>query len=80
MTTSVVYAEEQNITKSTAIRMPTVHVFGGLFLQAFRDGVAAVGNYGDLYARTVQSILPREGGNWLNTAPFGPEQVAFPLV
>jgi hypothetical protein len=84
MTTSVVYAEEQNITKSTAIQMPTVTVFGDSFMQAFqqsfRDCVAGVGNYGELYARTLQSLLPREGGNLLNTAPFGPQQAAFPLV
>ena len=81
MVMAVVYAEEQGISSSNAVEMPTVTSFGTTYIQSFRDCIAAIGNYGDIYDRTLASTLPRTGGNMLNTDPsFGPQQVAFPLV
>ncbi|CAB9516483.1 Putative amino-acid ABC transporter-binding protein YhdW [Seminavis robusta] len=76
---ALIYAEENNITSSNAIEMPTVNLFGVAYVQALRDCISAVGNYGDLYEQTLGSIIPRSGGNLLNQRPFGSQQVAYPL-
>ena len=80
VTTSVIYAEEHGITSSNAIEMPALSLFGNQYLQSFRDCISGVGNYGEIYNRTLQSIIPRSGGNLVNTAPYGPQQVAYPII
>ncbi|CAB9515240.1 Putative amino-acid ABC transporter-binding protein YhdW [Seminavis robusta] len=76
---ALIYAEEQSITSSNAIEMPTVNVFGVGYVQCFRDLIGAIGNYGDLYNTSLATVLPRSGGNLLNKAPYSPQQEAFPL-
>ena len=59
--------------------MPVVSLFGEERKQMFRDAVYAVGNYGEIYNRTLESIIPREGRNLLNTNPVGPQQLPLPI-
>jgi len=63
---STFYAEENGITKSTQNQMPIVESFGSGFTRMFRDAILAVGNYGEMYDRSVEKVIPREGRNMLN--------------
>jgi hypothetical protein len=78
--TAIVYAEENGIDSSSAIAMPPVSFFGGSLLQCFRDCIAAVGNYGEIYNRTIGGDVPRSGANRLNSVPYDHQQVGYPLV
>lgn len=80
MNQAIVYAEEEGISFSNAIEMPIVNLFGLAYAQSFRDCIASVGNYADIYERTLGPQWPRSGGNLLNTVPFEPQQVAYPLL
>ena len=74
------YAEEQGITKETAHKeLPAVNLFGPLYRDMLRNAIQAVGNYGDIYARNVQDIVPRSGLNLLNTNN-GPQFYPLPGV
>uniref|UniRef100_A0A7S4J4M7 Solute-binding protein family 3/N-terminal domain-containing protein n=1 Tax=Odontella aurita TaxID=265563 RepID=A0A7S4J4M7_9STRA len=65
-------AEEQNITQATASLFPEVNFsFTGLNSTMFRNVIAAVGNYGELYDRRLQAILPRESINEINIGDSG---------
>lgn len=77
---AIIFAEEEGLNSEAAILIPPVPFFGDFLLQSFRDTIAAVGNYGEIYNRTMTALLPRDGGNFLNVAPFGPQQVAYPFV
>ena len=75
--------EKESATKeNTAVDSPDTPVVKKQqdLEQALRDAVSAVGNYGEIYDRNLQSLIPRSGGNLLNEAPYGPQQVALPLV
>ena len=78
--TALVYAEENGIDSTMAIEMPPVSLFGESLFQCFRDSIAGVGNYGEIYNRTIGTSVPRLGANLLNVAPYGPQQVGYPLV
>jgi len=71
------YAEEKGITKSRQNQMPIVESFGSDFSRMFRDAILAVGNYGEMYSRNVENVIPRNGRNMLNFDPVGPQH--FPL-
>lgn len=74
------YAEEQGISKTTANdELPAVNLFGPLYRNMLRNAVQAVGNYGDIYARNVESIVPRSGLNLLNTEN-GPQFYPLPGI
>lgn len=63
---ATVQAEESSISFETSIEMPVVQLFGKQFKQMFRDCISAVGNYGDIYNRTLEATVPRVGRNRLN--------------
>lgn len=63
---ALVVAEAYNITQSTADALPETTIFGEQYRNMFRDAVAAVGNYGELYSRYMEIHSPREGLNLLN--------------
>jgi len=70
-------AEEEYITQKMSDEMDGISVFGPSFVEMYRHAIGAVGNYGEIYSRHVESIEPRQGRNLLNTNPFGPQQVSF---
>ena len=70
------YAEEQGITRATASEMPRVSLFGSQYIRMFEHVIATVGNYGEIYARNIDS--PRAGGNVLNGSPNGPQHFVPP--
>mmetsp|Transcript_23720 Transcript_23720/g.55275 ORF Transcript_23720/g.55275 Transcript_23720/m.55275 type:complete len:211 (-) Transcript_23720:110-742(-) len=70
---STIYAEEQGITQANGNSMPTSSLFGTQFFRAFGLAIEAVGNYGEIYQRNLESLVPRSGGNRLNEPPFGPQ-------
>ena len=74
----IFYANEQNITQATAETMPASNAFSQQYARLFRDSVAAVGSYAEIYQRNVQADLPRGGPNLLNVNPIGPEQYPLP--
>lgn len=79
---ALIYAEEQEITFTNATMMPVVNMFGDHLKQMLIDLVASVGNYGDIYRRTLESSgIPRSGRNQLNdlNSGLGPQQFSLPL-
>jgi len=74
---STFYAEELNITLARAKEMPSTNLFGPLYRDMFKDAVQAVGNYGEIYSRNVETIVPRNGLNLLNSGN-SPQVYAFP--
>ena len=77
---STFYAEEEQIQRFNANRMPETQLFGPSLTRMFRDAILAVGNYGEMYFRNVEdvNIHPRLGSrNMLNSMPFGPQH--YPL-
>lgn len=75
---ALLMAEEEGITKDTASRMGITDVFGPDYERMFINAVEAVGNYGEMYARHLEAIVPREGLNLINqdtgliySHPFG---------
>ena len=61
-------------------------VFGDQFKTMFIDAVAAVGNFGEMYARYLENYVPRQGMNLINLGntpliyshPFGEQQSVGP--
>lgn len=74
----IFYAEEQGITRSTSNKMPVINLFGPLYAKFLQDTVAAVGSYGEIYDRHVQSEIPRTGIHLLNVNPLGPQHYPLP--
>jgi hypothetical protein len=72
------YAEEKGITQATSTRMPVVDLFGRLNFRIFRDAVAAVGSFQQIYQRNAQAYVPRRGLNLLNQNPLGPQHYPNP--
>lgn len=75
VTSGLFYADEQNITQTTASRMPTTNLFGTGLSTFLRDSVGAVGSFAQVYDRNVQAEYHRSGLNLLNTG--GPEVFGF---
>ena len=70
MISSTIYAEENNITQTTAGEMTLLELFGGTYRQALRDLIVSIGNYAEIYQRNMESFLPRANNtrNTLNDA------------
>lgn len=66
------FAEERAITKARSTDMPLVNFFGSNLTGMFQHAISAVGNYGEMFNRTVK--IPRQMRNKLNVNPFGPQQ------
>ncbi|CAB9530197.1 Putative amino-acid ABC transporter-binding protein YhdW [Seminavis robusta] len=62
----LIYAEEHNISTEDAATMPSVDLFGPEYAQMLRLMVLNFGNYGDLYERNLEGLIPRQGHNKLN--------------
>ena len=60
-------AEEQGITQDNAATLPIVSVFGDRFENMFIDAVATVGNYGEIYRRHLEPLIPRQVLDTINT-------------
>mmetsp|Transcript_2794 Transcript_2794/g.4088 ORF Transcript_2794/g.4088 Transcript_2794/m.4088 type:complete len:121 (+) Transcript_2794:11-373(+) len=70
-------AEDKLIAKEIFGDMVDVFAFGSNFKGMHRHAISAVGNYGEIYSRSVESIVPRKGRNLLNTNPFGPQLYSY---
>lgn len=64
-------AEEQSILKVDAARFETNPDLGESFTLQFQNAIAAVGNYGEVYARHLERILPRGDVNKINEENSG---------
>ena len=51
-------AEEDSFSQSTASSFSKTDVFGAGFEDLFVNALGAVGNYGEMYARNLESIIP----------------------
>jgi hypothetical protein len=71
-------AEEQGTTQTTAENMGTFGLLGEEFENLFIDAVGASGNYGEIYARNMESIVPRGGLNSINSGDTG-RHYSFPF-
>ena len=72
---AIIYADERGITQDNAKAMPRVNLFQPLISNdaIFRNIIAAVGNYQEIWDRhTNPQGLLRGGRNLLNRLPFGP--------
>jgi ABC-type amino acid transport substrate-binding protein len=68
---SLVTAEKQGITNVTAPDFYTTTLFGKRFENMFIDAIGVVGNYGQIYEKHLERILPREGPNLINNGSTG---------
>jgi hypothetical protein len=68
---ALIAAEENNITQATANQFPQTNVFGEEYKDMFRHALAQVGNFGEIYERTVEKIMPRAEINRLNDGTTG---------
>jgi ABC-type amino acid transport substrate-binding protein len=64
-------AEAMNITQDRAEEFPSTLVFGDMYKDMFGHAIAAVGNYGEMYARGLESRIPRQGMNLINDGTNG---------
>jgi ABC-type amino acid transport substrate-binding protein len=76
---ALVFAEEEGITSEISANMPVVTLFGERLKQAFRDCIASVGSFAELYNNTLQEFIPRAGANRLNEHLKGAQMVPIPL-
>ena len=60
---ALVAAEALGITQDTAHLFPTTNLFGEDKSTIFQDAIAAAGNYGELYSRHWEAIIPRTEGS-----------------
>lgn len=73
------YAEEEGITQATSSKMPYNYLFGGELERSFRDAVAAVGNYGEIFERHAAATgIKRLGQNQLNQYPYQAQLNSYP--
>lgn len=77
--TSTFYAEEQGINQTDAEEMPSTNLFGPLYTRMLKGAVGAVGNHGEIYARSLEVVVPRGGLNTLNDGS-GPQIYALPGI
>ena len=54
------------------------NLFGAGYTTMFQNAIAAVGNYGEMYERSLTELLPRSGLNTLNRGTTG-ELYSMPL-
>ena len=83
---TLVQAEELGIIKSMASSMASIDVFSENFRHMFQNAVGANGNFGEIYNKNLEDVLPR--GNGMNRAnrnsgmiysfPFGNNQTQGP--
>jgi general L-amino acid transport system substrate-binding protein len=64
-------ADETGTTQSTAQDMGTFDLLGEEFENLFIRAVEASGNYGEIYARNMESIVPRGGLNSISSGDSG---------
>ena len=76
------YAEEKEITKYNTNEMPLVRLYAKEFVpMLLRDIILVVGNYAEIYARNVESYIPRAGLNMLNDRRRpGPQHYPLPGI
>ena len=55
--------------QENAKTMPIVELFGSDLESMFQNVVSSIGNYGEIYTRNLEQILPRSGPNRLNRNP-----------
>ena len=60
------YAEEAGLSSDDVGHMPLVDLFGVKYSRMFRYVILELGNYADIYARNMGSVIPRSGANKLN--------------
>ena len=75
-----IYAEENSVSSWNAGQMPVVGLFGQGLKQMLADTIIGVGNYGDIYNRSLSTVMPRSGRNLLNLNLENPQQFGLPLV
>lgn len=69
---SLLHAEKENITMATAVSFAqTGEDFGDDYKDMFKNALAAVGNYGEIYAKHLESISPRLTVNMINDGETG---------
>jgi ABC-type amino acid transport substrate-binding protein len=67
-------AEEQKITQDRAsffVKNTTFTMFGEQFANMFPNAIAEVGNYGEIYQRYLEDIVPRKAVNTINNGTSG---------
>lgn len=62
---AIVFAEQNGMGKATSNSMPTVGLYGSNFNRLFRNVIAAVGSYNEIYERNLEDLIPRQGLNLL---------------
>lgn len=68
----LLYAEDQGITKETAAaKMKQTNVFGIEHRDMFRHSIRTVGNYGDLFSRWLEPLVPRPRTDQINDGMSG---------
>jgi len=80
VTMAPIYAEENGITQETSDDMPLVNLFGTDLERLLRDAIHAVGNYDEMYRRTLGQDATRAGLNTLNVFPYGPQYYPLPCA
>ena len=68
---ALLVAEEEGITDRTANILGTTDVFGDDYRRMFINAVEVVGNYGDIYRRHLEAIIPRAVGDSINPGDSG---------
>lgn len=74
---ATIIAEERFIVQSMHGDMEEAKVFGPSFRSMLRQVIQAVGNYGEIYDRSIGRLVPRQGRNLLNADPSGPQHFSF---
>jgi general L-amino acid transport system substrate-binding protein len=64
-------AEDEGISSRTSNIIPLTDVFGEAFQEAFRRSVRLVGNYGEIYRRHLEDLLPRPVPDRINSGDSG---------
>ena len=64
-------ADEQGIFQSNASSFALVESFGEKYIHMFQDAITDVGNYGELYTRHLENIVPRGSLNTVNRGNTG---------
>jgi hypothetical protein len=77
---SLIAAEENKISQDLAspTAIPSTNVFGESFKDMFSNAVGAVGNYGEMYSRHLESLVPRAAVHTVNDGSTG-RIYAFPF-
>jgi hypothetical protein len=77
---AIFYAEEKGIVQTNAWEMPLIRFYGPLFDNLFREAVAAVGSYAEVYERNLQMDIPRGGLHFVNSLLRGPQHYPRPRM